>query len=304
MTYSASQRSGPDIQTRGRLISGWLGQFYGLYIALGVLYVLLMLVALTAFGKAGDIAGAAGLGTGLLAVSFTVGALSFVMYLFAIRAARKAVESVALFVGEGRAPAELAGDVGRLAKWLTAGQWLSVISAVFGVLFNVRIGQMTSSLSGADSETSTLMLIPNMVLSVGSVILTWLILGAVRTFFTSVLARAQGSAQAVMPSADRAATWMQFVYIVQWIGTVIAGISLLFALLGAVVALSQGSGGAGSAYGIGSLTGMALMVALFGWLLSLSLRLIGHSRLFALDTAAQLDQGHVNAGPDPWASAQ
>ena len=299
MTYSDPQTPQQSVAQRGQSIVRWLGTLYGLYIVFTVFYLLIGVVSVGGLRSAGTALGPAG--TVGLGLALLLGLVSVVLYLWAIRAAQKAVEGVSAFATAGSPPPNMEKDITRFNSWLTAGQWLAVLSALLGLLLALATGGMLSYMEetagmGAISSLS------NGLTSLLGAVLSWLIYGAIKNFFSSVLARAGGGIQAVLPAAERAASWLQFVYIVQWIGAVFAGL----ALLGAFVLTSLRANDLGSAYGLGILTGQLLITVLFAGLMSLLLRLVGHLRMLALDVGRQLDRPqNMPAGaaitPDPWA---
>lgn len=303
MTYSPTLGSRENVLQRGQAIVGWLGQLYVFYVILIVLYLIGFLLSMFSSSLLKDSPMGSAYSIGVLTGSIIPGLVMGFLYLWAIRAAQGAIRSVSTYAGEGRVPAEFESNIKRMVTWLTVGQVLGVISGIFSVLIGFSTSSFLPQETGS-TASGLLIALPNIIAGVISVVLSWLIFGAVKSFFNSVLARSQGNATAVLPSANRAASWLQFVYILQWIGVVFGILGLLAAIFVSLAAGQQVNSG----FGIIFLVIMIPFVAFLAWLVSLALRLTGHSRLFALDVATQLDQSqNMPAGtalaPDPWANS-
>ena len=307
MTSSLSPISSAatDLRRRSDRLQSWLTQLiwlYGLFSILGLLGMGGAVVALLAVsGLPGADAPGGPLLVALVLASGLLVLVSLVLYVLAIRAAKRALAGAAE-AGEGRVSPTLDQDVRRLNAWLTLGQWGTLVGAVLGLLFGVVTSQMAGALSSDAQVPSTFVLFGGLIGNLPTIVLTWLILASVKRFFSHVSLRARGSQQPVGPAAGAASGWLMFVYVFLWIAVGLSALSLLPALL--LPAALGSERGADAAVGAGGLFALvAAFLALFGWLYSLLLRLVGHSRLFALEVAAQLDQprtGEAAPLPDPW----
>ena len=294
-----------DLRRRSDRLQSWLTQLtwlYGLFSILGLLGVGGAVVALLAVSglpgadaPGGPLLIALALASGLLVL------VGLVLYVLAIRAAKRALAGT-VEAGEGRVAATLDQDVRRLNGWLTLGQWGTLVGAVLGLLFGVVTTQMAGALSSEAQVPPTFLIFGSLIGNLPTIVLNWLILASVKRFFSHVSLRARGSQQPVGPAASAASGWLMFVYVFLWIAVGLSALSLLPALL--LPAVLGSERGADAAVGTGAVLAFAVVfLAFFGWLYSLLLRLVGHSRLFALEVAAQLDQprtGEAAPLPDPW----
>ena len=294
-----------DLRRRSDRLQSWLTQFtwlYGLFSILGLLGVGGAVVALLAVSglpgadaPEGPLLIALALASGLLVL------VGLVLYVLAIRAAKRALAGT-VEAGEGRVAATLDQDVRRLNGWLTLGQWGTLVGAVLGLLFGVVTTQMAGALSSEAQMPPAFLIFGSLIGNLPTIVLNWLILASVKRFFSHVSLRARGSQQPVGPAAGAASGWLMFVYVFLWIAVGLSALSLLPALL--LPAVLGSERGADAAVGTGAVLAFAVVfLAFFGWLYSLLLRLVGHSRLFALEVAARLDQprtGEAAPLPDPW----
>lgn len=294
-----------DLRRRSDRLQSWLTQLtwlYGLFSILGLLGVGGAVVALLAVsGLPGADAPEGPLLIALVLASGLLLLVGLVLYILAIRAAKRALAGT-VEAGERRVAATLDQDVRRLNAWLTLGQWGTLVGAVLGLLFGVVTTQMAGALSPETQVPPAFLIFGSLIGNLPTIVLTWLILGSVKRFFSHVSLRARGSQQPVGPAAGTASSWLMFVYVFLWIAVGLSALSLLPALL--LPAVLGSERGADAAVGTGAVLAFAVVfLAFFGWLYSLLLRLVGHSRLFALEVAAQLDQprtGEAAPLPDPW----
>lgn len=309
MTFPPISAPAADVRRRSAALGGWLTQLlwvYGLFSILGLLGLGGAAVALLAASALpGDAAPGGTLLIALVLASGLLGIVSLVLYVLAIRAAKQALGSVAQAAGD-RSPATLDQDVRRLNTWLTLAQWGAVLGSVLGLAVN---GVTSAAFSELSTDISNDIGVPVgvTVVAVGlgslpSIVLNWLILASVKRFFSHVSLRARGARQPVGPAAGKAAGWLMFVYVVLWIGAVLGVLGLLPALLLPAALGSERGSDVALGGGIVFLF-VAVVLALGGWFYSVLLRLVGHSRLFALEVAARLDQprtGEAAPVPDPW----
>lgn len=305
MTFPPLSANVADVRRRSVSLGGWLTQLLGIYVLFGIFGLVglvggsVTLLAVSALPGADAPGGP--LLIALVLASGLLGIVSLVLYVLAVRAAKQALGSVAE-AAEDRSPATLDQDVRRLNGWLTLGQWGTLVGAVLGLLFGVVTTQMAGALSSEAQVPPTFLIFGGLIGNLPTIVLNWLILASVKRFFLHVSLRARGARQPVGPAAGTAAGWLMFVYVVLWIAVGLSALSLLPALL--LPAVLGSERGAEAAIGTGVLFALVMVfLALFGWLYSLLLRLVGHSRLFALEVAARLDQprtGEAAPLPDPW----
>ncbi|KQR04544.1 hypothetical protein [Deinococcus sp. Leaf326] len=305
MTFPFLAPTTADVQRRSAALGSWLTQLLWLYSLFSVLGIVGLVGSAATLLAASALPGAGAPGIPLLIAlvlaSGLLGLVSLVLYVLAIRAAKRVLGSVA-GAAEDRLPATLDQDVRRLNTWLTWGQWGMVVGAVLGVALN---GVTSAAFSEMSSEVGLPVGVTVVAVAIGSlpsIVLNWLILASVKRFFARVSVRARGARQPVGPAAGAAAGWLMFVYVFLWIAAGLSVLGFLPALLLPAVLGSRGGSEAALGGGVVFLIG-ALALAVGGWFYSLLLRLVGHSRLFALEVAALLDQprpGEAAPVPDPW----
>ncbi|MFC4640482.1 hypothetical protein [Deinococcus hohokamensis] len=223
----------------------------------------------------------------LLAVG--VLAVAWALNLVAMRAARRAVVSVTARAAGDAAPT-LAQDTGRLGAWLTAWQWLSVASLVLGLVGAVPAALLDDSGSELSMPVLLGLAVLTTLLTSGPVtVLNWLILSAVKGFFTRVTCAGPGQSP-VTPAAQRVGPWLEFTRVILWLN--LGGLVLYLLVLLGIGAFSLSDGGADESFRYWALP-LALLVLAFGvlvaWVYGLLIRLIGDSRHFALQAASTLD---------------
>lgn len=302
MTYqgSAPQGTPASVLQRGQAIDTWLGQLLVVYIVLTVIMALAMLGMLL---LGGSMLRELGGGPALISLTYLPGLIGGVLYIYAIRAARPAVLGVRYFAGQGQALGSLREDIARFQTWLTVGQAWAVVSALLSMAAGFTLARLMPGMdTGLPAGQSGA--VPTALLAAVVAALNWWILAAVKKFFGAVLVRAEGQGVAVTRPALAAASWMQFIYILQWIGVAVAASGILFGVLGGVVALSREGGGVA----VVALVIMVPFVAFVAWAMSLTLRLTGHSVLFATEVGKVLDSSgglpaQVQLAPDPWNDA-
>ncbi|THF69792.1 hypothetical protein E7T06_10460 [Deinococcus sp. Arct2-2] len=121
----------------------------------------------------------------------------------------------------------LIGAARTVRPWITLGQWTPIIWTVFSlawlpITFAV-IGRIDPEVQGAvgiDAFSIAFALVSIVIQSLPGIILTWLILAAVRRWLDAVLARAQGGTAPVTPVSRPVEGWLLFVLIVLIVSTV------------------------------------------------------------------------------------
>lgn len=111
--------------------------------------------------------------------------------------------------------------------WITLGQWTPLIWTGFALLWLpltlALLGRLDPATSGnTESEPflTAFALLSTVIQSLPGIILTWLILAAIRRWLDAVVARAQGGTAPVTPVSRPVEGWLLFVLIVLILGTV------------------------------------------------------------------------------------
>lgn len=122
--------------------------------------------------------------------------------------------------------------------WIALGQWTPIIWTVFGlawlpITFALigRIDPVVSATAGLDAFSIGFGVFSILIPSLPIIILTWLILAAVRRWLDAVVARAQGGLNPVTPASRSAEGWLLFVLIILILSTVSLVISAVPLLL-------------------------------------------------------------------------
>ncbi|ULH15268.1 hypothetical protein MF271_15170 [Deinococcus sp. KNUC1210] len=132
-----------------------------------------------------------------------------------------------------------------LAGWLTFGQWGSVLAGVLGVLLvpisavwsqrlAEHLGRSLGSPGQVDVSTSPAFIafqtVSALLSSLPGIVITWLILGAVRRFMTLAVSRARGLTAPLLPAATTVSGW--FLGCLILLGLSLLGLLTNFVLLG------------------------------------------------------------------------
>jgi hypothetical protein len=122
--------------------------------------------------------------------------------------------------------------------WITWGQWAPILWTVFTVALSLitltfvkRMNPETPLDPQLDSFSTAFALLSVVIQSLPGIVLTWLILAAIRRWLDAVLARAQGGMAPVTPASRSVESWLLFVLVVCVVGTVSLVISTLPLLL-------------------------------------------------------------------------
>ncbi|MFB9992990.1 hypothetical protein ACFFLM_13525 [Deinococcus oregonensis] len=142
------------------------------------------------------------------------------------RAAVGAVRDQTLNPGADHAEALIAA-ARTVRPWITLGQWTPVVWTGFILLWLPFTFALVGRLDPADSGTSGsepfltfFALLSTAIQSLPNIMLTWLILAAVRRWLDAVVARAQGGTSPVTPTSRSVEGWLLFVLIFLSVGTV------------------------------------------------------------------------------------
>lgn len=118
--------------------------------------------------------------------------------------------------------------------WITWGQWapilwtvLTVALSIATVTFVQRMNPEMPSDPQFDYFSTAFALFSIVIQSLPGIVLTWLILAAIRRWLDAVLARAQGGMAPVTPASRSVESWLLFVLVVCLVGTVSLVISTL-----------------------------------------------------------------------------
>lgn len=299
---------------RGSKLSRSLGSFYNLTFALYVFILLVSVGGLWLGMEAARGSNAAALtiyGVGAIATLLMMAGAA--IFLRAIRSAKEAVGTVSDYVQQGRGLNP--GKIDSFVKWLTIWQWLAVVGAVLGGLSGFASNMLSGVLGGLDKDNSSLSMAVGLMTGVGSIIssviqvvLTWLILAAIKEFFKAVMRHATGEPLLVSPFAQKAGNWLLFTLIILILGTLISGFGYL-GLIAAVMVpnlLASGRGHGGFHIPLWlnllAILPIILLAAAQIW----QIVLVAWSGGFAKDVGSALDQnrnpGGINTA-DPWAGA-
>lgn len=295
---------------RGNQLSKSLGNFYtlsyvaaffSLLLSVGGLWVMLETI--------GRNAGFLTYGLGGLGILIFVGIMA--LYLRGLRSAREAVAAVTQYAGDGRSLNSAL--VTNFVSWLNAWQWLMIISGVLGAVLGMVSGTLngllagmggSDDLGGLGAAVGVLSGLGSVVRSAIQTVLGWLVLAAVKGFFTAVLQRAVTQSGAVMPAAQKAGTWLTFTLVVMVLMALLSVFIYLGIAVGILLPFLAGE----------EKTKVPLFLPLLA-LLPLVLTavmqiwqivLIARSNGFAKDVAATLDGESGMGGPaiaDPWNNA-
>lgn len=277
-----------QIQGLGQGIEGGLERLQQACLVLGVLVGLVAVgIAATLLIPRG-VTGDPGLGllevfAALLGVALTIAAT--LLWRRALWAAQRAISAVRDFAVSGRSSVGLNTDLGRFETWLTAGQWLTAAGALLNLVGTLLAGGEAGDGSRSAAGAS-------LIVSLLQAGLTWVILGAVKTFFMRVRLRSQGPRLPLYPAAQSAQSWLTLSTVTLWLGlglSVLGGIGTLVATVLPSLALPAARRAAMGP----TLFGMSVfMIALFALVVWLYLQLIGlmnASRTFAGEVAEHLD---------------
>ena len=257
------------------------------------------------------------------------------LYVLNILTARRAILSVQRYAADpghqGRP------EVRGFTKWLTFWQWYTLVGSLLSLAsipLSLNLSSRLSQLGGTPSsdldpgQTALLTgitLVSSLLSLVPSVVLSWLILNAVKGFFRGVESHSGGARTPLRPKANTVGSWLIFVIVM--LGLLLAFALFYAALLGALVAIpgALGSSSASSqSFGSQSfrqaapllIGGGVLFTLLIAAVYGLLIAVVAWSRGFALDTATLLDGGFgsglpsgsfnsstMNSGVDAWRSA-
>ncbi|MDB5045253.1 MAG: hypothetical protein JWQ08_1303 [Deinococcus sp.] len=111
--------------------------------------------------------------------------------------------------------------------WVVLGQWTPIIWTVFTLLWLPftfalvnRLDPAGSGTPGSEPFLTLFVLLSTVIQSLPAIVLTWLILAALRRWLDAVVARAQGGMAPVTPVSRSVEGWLLFVLIVLLVGTV------------------------------------------------------------------------------------
>ena len=294
-----------NFQQRGQRLSRSLGVLIALYLLLGILTIMgmiAMLVFVNSLLTPAELA-SSGLSLGLLSaivgVTVLITAVFYVLMLLALRTAQQAIVGVQRFVISGEAD-QVDLLAGRLNSWLSAGQWYMLISGVLGVVLTPLLLLISDRVAPTQDTSLTgfsaaFVFVGTLIQMLPIVILTWLILAAIKRFFSAVRARARGEQVRITPSASTAGSWLIFTIVVIAIGLFFAALSVVMVSLFAFIPDMAGSlendptQPFSAAVFRGLMIGSAVLLLLSAGLYGLLIAMMAWSRGFALDTARLLD---------------
>jgi hypothetical protein len=248
------------------------------------------------------------------------------LYIYSMLMARRAILGVQRYAAD---PAHQGHpDARGFTRWLTFWQWYSLVGSLLGLVIGVALVFFASLLdtssskldSGSQAGVLAFTVIGSLIQLVPTVVLSWLILGAIKRFFLSVEAHASGVRTPVSPVAKTVGSWLIFVIVT--LGLLLAFIVFYAILLGVLAAIpgtldsssiSDQSFRQAAPLLIG---GGVLITLLIAAVYGLMIAVVAWSRGFALDTATLLDGGpggamnsgamnssSMNSGTDAWRGA-
>ncbi|WP_293911256.1 hypothetical protein [Deinococcus sp.] len=228
------------------------------------------------------------------------------LYIYSILMARRAVMGVQRYAAD---PAHQGRpDARGFTRWLTFWQWYMLVGSLLGLVIGVALvffGSLLDSSSKMDagSQAGVLVLVVfgSLIQIVPTVVLSWLILNAIKRFFLGVEAHASGSRAPLSPVARTVGSWLIFVIVV--LGLLLAFVVFYAALLGVLAAIP----GTLDSRSASSRTfkeatplligGGVLLTLLIAAVYGLMIAVTAWSRGFALDVAQLLDGGPGAAIP-------
>ena len=291
----------------GQGLSRTLRSFYTFNYVLSVITLLL--------GVAGLVMGtnlARGSGGSSEVVLFVGGAIGLLIFIGLAALGLRALRSAADAVGAAGQYADgnplQSGSVSDFIRWLSVGQWVSLILGGLGTLLSLGLFSSIMMLAGRDQDSGLSMLVSGLsglgsvARNVIQVVLTWLALGAMKNFFQSLLNRAAGKPQAVLPSAQSAGNWLIFTAVITGLGALAMALGIFMML--AAVAIPSMSGSQGNSAGgfiLWATLPLVLSLAAVVWTIFLLLQ----SRKLAVNAGIALDSQPTEGQglSDPWQNA-
>lgn len=297
-----------SVWQRGKQLSRSLSAFYTLaYIATALLLLMGvagLIVGLNLTSQLGQASATSWIlfGIGSFIILLTVA--SAALNLRILRSAKEALQAVTHYAGANEALQT--GKVSEFVRWLSIGQWVALVMGIISALIGLSSGLLSGLLGNIGKDASAFNMVIGMASGVGAilrnviqVVLTWLILEALKQFCIQVIRRARGEGLLVSPSAKTAGNWLMFI-------VVVLALSLLFLIGGAGLAILGAAAGAR-----GEATGLILLTAVLPLLFILALEiwemiLLLQTRGLMNDVGLTLDQtvsGNMPQVTDAWDNA-
>lgn len=222
---------------------------------------------------------------------------------------------------------ELASSARTVRPWIILGQYAPILMLVFSLaitaamlVWTFRAAPQSEDLGFGPLE-GVFILISSVVQYLPSIIITWLILAAIRRWLDGVVARSAGEHRLIRPLARTVDPWLLFTVVLLILG--MAGIlfsALMFLFFPALItAAMQGETQATDTQLLNMMRdlfmGLSVLMLLSGAVYLLLTLLMAWSRGFAMNVATVLDAGLVGtvdpsaplpslqpqpAQPDPW----